>query len=295
MVDANLNPEIEEEEVAPEGLPEVEIEEEVEQEEQQETQDFSQEQEAIEFFSNLAEELDERVLSSLASDLIADYKKDKESRSDWEQAYIKGLDLLGFKYTEEAGPFLGASSVTHPLLAESITQFQAQAYKELLPANGPVKTQVVGERTAERNEQAQRVKEFMNYMLTDKMEEYTPEFDQMLFYLPLAGSAFKKVYYDEVMQRAVSKFVPAEDLIVPYYATDLRDCDRITHILKMSENDILKKQRAGFYRDVDILPSRSDDDEVQSKYDSIEGVSDTQDTDYQFNVLEMHVDLDMEE
>ena len=295
MVDANINPEIEEEEVAPEGLPEVEIEEEVEQEEQQETQDFSQEQEAIEFFSNLAEELDERVLSSLASDLIADYKKDKESRSDWEQAYIKGLDLLGFKYTEEAGPFLGASSVTHPLLAESITQFQAQAYKELLPANGPVKTQVVGERTAERNEQAQRVKEFMNYMLTDKMEEYTPEFDQMLFYLPLAGSAFKKVYYDEVMQRAVSKFVPAEDLIVPYYATDLRDCDRITHILKMSENDILKKQRAGFYRDVDILPSRSDDDEVQSKYDSIEGVSDTQDTDYQFNVLEMHVDLDMEE
>ena len=127
------------------------------------------------------------------------------------------------------------------------------------------------------------------------MEEYTPEFDQMLFYLPLAGSSFKKVYYDEVMKRAVSKFIPAEDLVVPYYATDLRDCDRITHILKMNENDVLKKQRAGFYRDVEILPSRRDDDEVQDKYDSIEGVADNQDTDYQFNILEMHVDLDLEE
>jgi len=295
MADVELNPEIQEDDIAPDGLPEVEIEEEEDMEQEEVAQDFSQEQQAIQFFSNLSEELDERVLSGLAVDLLADYRKDKESRSDWEQAYTKGLDLLGFKYTEESGPFLGASSVTHPLLAESITQFQAQAYKELLPANGPVKTQVVGERSPERNEQAQRVKEFMNYMLTDKMEEYTPEFDQMLFYLPLAGSSFKKVYYDEVMKRAVSKFIPAEDLVVPYYATDLRDCDRITHILKMNENDVLKKQRAGFYRDVEILPSRRDDDEVQDKYDSIEGVADNQDTDYQFNILEMHVDLDLEE
>ena len=220
MADVELNPEIQEDDIAPDGLPEVEIEEEEDMEQEEVAQDFSQEQQAIQFFSNLSEELDERVLSGLAVDLLADYRKDKESRSDWEQAYTKGLDLLGFKYTEESGPFLGASSVTHPLLAESITQFQAQAYKELLPANGPVKTQVVGERSPERNEQAQRVKEFMNYMLTDKMEEYTPEFDQMLFYLPLAGSSFKKVYYDEVMKRAVSKFIPAEDLVVPYYATD---------------------------------------------------------------------------
>ena len=278
-----------EEEVAPEiEVEEPEITEEA-------PQDLTQEQQVIAFYSNLAEEIDERVLGRMANELLADYKKDKESRSDWEQSYIKGLDLLGFKYSEESRPFVGASSVTHPLLAEAVTQFQAQAYKELLPANGPVKTQVLGERTPQREQQAQRVKEYMNYMLMDKMEEYTPEFDQMLFYLPLAGSTFKKVYFDEVMQRAVSKFVPAEDLVVPYYATDLKDCDRITHILKMNENDILKKQRAGFYRDIEILPSRTDDSDVQDKYDQIEGVNDSQDNDYQFNILEMHVDLDLEE
>jgi len=274
-------------------VPEIEVEEEPVQEEP--AQDFSQEQQAIEFFSNLAEQIDERVLGRMANDLLADYRKDKESRNDWEQSYIKGLDLLGFKYSEESRPFAGASSVTHPLLAEAVTQFQAQAYKELLPANGPVKTQVIGERTPQREQQAQRVKEYMNYMLMDKMEEYTPEFDQMLFYLPLAGSTFKKVYFDDMMQRAVSKFVPAEDLVVPYYATDLKDCDRVTHILKMSENDILKKQRAGFYRDIEILPSRSDDSEVQDKYDQLDGVNNTEDSDYQFNILEMHVDLDLEE
>ena len=185
-----------------------------------------------EFFANLAEDMDERVLSRISGDLLEDYKKDKESRSDWEKSYTSGLDLLGFKYDNESRPFQGASSVTHPLLAESVTQFQAQAYKELLPSDGPVRTQVIGDVTREKEQQAQRVKEFMNYMLMDQMEEYTPEFDQLLFYLPLAGSAFKKVYYDEVMQRAVSKFVPAEDLIVPYYATDLKDCERITHLIE---------------------------------------------------------------
>ncbi len=277
-----------------EESPNIEIEED-EQIQEEPTQDFSQEQQAIEFYGNLAEQIDERVLGRMAGDLVSDYKKDKESRADWEKSYIKGLDLLGFKYSEESRPFVGASSVTHPLLAEAVTQFQAQAYKELLPSNGPVKTQVIGERNPEREQQAQRVKEFMNYMLTDKMEEYTPEFDQMLFYLPLAGSTFKKVYFDEVIKRAVSKFIPAEDLVVPYYATDLKDCDRITHIIKMSENDILKKQRAGFYREVDILPSRSDDSDVQDKYNQIEGTSDTDDRDYQFNILEMHIDLDLEE
>ena len=202
---------------------------------------------------------------------------------------------MGFKYDNESRPFQGASSVTHPLLAESVTQFQAQAYKELLPSDGPVRTQVVGEQTREKEEQAQRVKEFMNYMIMEQMEEYTPDFDQLLFYLPLAGSAFKKIYYDDVMQRAIAKFIPAEDLIVPYYATDLKDCERITHVVKMSENDILKKQRTGFYRDVEILPSRMDDDSVQDKYNSIEGVSPSDDKEYQFNVLEMHVDLDLEE
>ena len=247
------------------------------------------------FYANLAEEMDETTLQRLGGELISDYKRDRESRSEWEKTYTSGLDLLGFKYNEEARPFSGASSVTHPLLAESVTQFQAQAYKELLPASGPVNTQVVGDLTTEKSEQAQRVKDFMNYMLTDKMEEYTPEFDQLLFYLPLAGSAFKKVYYDEVMDRAVSKFIPAEDLVVPYYSTDLKESERITHVVKMSENEVLKKQVAGFYREVDILPSRSDDSDIQEKYNQLEGVEENAEQDYQFNILEMHVHLDIEE
>jgi len=247
------------------------------------------------FYANLAEEMDERTLQRLGGELISDYKRDRESRSEWEKTYTSGLDLLGFKYNEEARPFSGASSVTHPLLAESVTQFQAQAYKELLPASGPVNTQVVGDLTTEKSEQAQRVKDFMNYMLTDKMEEYTPEFDQLLFYLPLAGSAFKKVYYDEVMDRAVSKFIPAEDLVVPYYSTDLKESERITHVVKMSENEVLKKQVAGFYKEVDILPSRSDDSDIQEKYNQLEGVEENAEQDYQFNILEMHVHLDIEE
>ena len=289
------------EEVTPDNMnevesPEIEIEPSMDEEqEDQEPQMTDEQSEAVEFYQNLAETMDDRVLTSLAMELVADYKKDKESRSDWEKSYISGLDLLGFKYDNASGPFLGASSVTHPLLAEAVTQFQSQAYKELLPSDGPVRAQVVGNSTEEREQQAERVKEFMNYMIMDQMEEYTPEFDQMLFYLPLAGSTFKKVYFDELMDRAVSKFIPAEDLVVPYYATDLKDCERITHVLKMSENDILKKQRAGFYRDIDILPSRKDDSDIQDKYDQLEGSSNPSDTDYQFNVLEMHVDLDLEE
>ena len=279
--------------------PDTENTEEVNVEVKENTEEQSELQEELveqvkDFYSNLAEDMDERVLGRISNDLINDYKRDKESRSDWEKAYISGLDLLGFKYDNESRPFQGASSVTHPLLAEAVTQFQAQAYKELLPSDGPVRTVVVGDNTKEKEEQAQRVQEFMNYMLMEVMEEYTPDFDQLLFYLPQSGSAFKKIYYDEVMQRAISKFIPAEDLIVPYYATDLKDCERITHLVKMSENDILKKQRTGFYRDVDILPSRQDD-EVQEKYDSIEGVNPSDDKEYQFNVLEMHIDLDLNE
>ena len=246
------------------------------------------------FFNNLAEDMDDRALTALSSDLITEYKKDKDSRADWEKGYTSGLDLLGFKYNDEGQPFKGASGVTHPLLSEAVTQFQAQAYKELLPPDGPVRTQVVGEASKPKQEQAGRVKEFMNYMLMDKMEEYTPEFDQLLFYLPLAGSAFKKIYYDEIKQRAVSKFVPAEDLVVPYYASDLLDCERITHIIKMTENDVLKKQKSGFYRDVELIPTQ-EEDEIQDKYDQMEGVSSQGTRDYQFNVLEMHVDLDLDE
>jgi len=247
------------------------------------------------FYENIAENLDERVLTRLSSQLVTDYKKDKVSRADWERSYVNGLELLGFKYTDMTRPFQGASGVTHPLLAEAVTQFQAQAYKELLPSDGPVRTQVVGARTEETEQQAQRVQDFMNYMLMEKMEEYTPDFDQLLFYLPLAGSAFKKVYYDEVRERAVSKFVPAEDLVVPYYATDLMDCERITHVVKMSENEILKQQKAGFYRDVEIMPKQPEKNEIQDKLNQLEGVKPSGEKEYQYNILEIHADLDLDD
>jgi len=247
------------------------------------------------FYANLAAEMDERVLQKLATTLINEYKRDKISRKDWEQGYTQGLDLLGFKYTEMTRPFRGSANVTHPLLAESVTQFQAQAYKELLPSDGPVKCAIVGDETPQVYAQAQRVQQFMNYMLMDKMQEYTPEFDQLLFFLPLAGSAFKKVYYDEIMERAISKFVPAEDLVVPYYATDLLDCERITHVVKMSENEILKKQKAGFYLDIELKPINTGVSEIKKKYDELEGVAPTADRATNFNILEMHVDLDLEE
>ena len=247
------------------------------------------------FYKNLAEDMDDRTLSRLALDLIADYKKDRVSRLDWEQTYVQGLDLLGFKYQDMTRPFQGATGVTHPLLAESVTQFQAQAYKELLPAEGPVRTEVVGLETPDILRQAERVKDFMNYMLMEKMEEYTPDFDQLLFYLPLSGSAFKKVYYDEILQRAVSKFIPADDLVVPYYATDLKDCERITYVVKMNENDIIKYQKAGFYLDVELIPKQPEQTAIQQKLSEIEGVKPSGDTIYQYNILEMHVDLDLSE
>ena len=253
------------------------------------------EEEAAEqdFYANIAEDMDERVLSQLSSDLIADYQKDKESRKDWEDGYLKGLDLLGFKYVEQNRPFRGAAGVTHPLLAEAVTQFQAQAYKELLPSDGPVKTQVLGLKTDATNEQANRVKDFMNYMIMEKMEEYTPEFDQMLFYLPLAGSTFKKVYYDAMLERAVSKFVPAEDLVVPYYATDLKEAPRITHVLKQSENDLLKKMASGFYREIELLKPQEKDNKIQDKYRELEGTKKVESDDMMYTVLELHVDLDL--
>ena len=253
------------------------------------------EEEAVEqdFYANIAEDMDERVLNQLSSDLISDYQKDKESRKDWEDGYLKGLDLLGFKYVEQNRPFRGAAGVTHPLLAEAVTQFQAQAYKELLPSDGPVKTQVLGLKTDETTEQANRVKDFMNYMIMEKMEEYTPEFDQMLFYLPLAGSTFKKVYYDAMLERAVSKFVPAEDLVVPYYATDLKEAPRITHVIRQSENDLLKKMASGFYREVELMKPQTKDDTIKDKYRSLEGTKKTETDDMMYSILELHVDLDL--
>jgi hypothetical protein len=245
------------------------------------------------FYANIAEDMDERVLSQISNDLTFDYQKDRESRKDWEEGYLKGLDLLGFKFVEQNRPFKGAAGVTHPLLAEAVTQFQAQAYKELLPSDGPVNTKVVGLKNEMTNEQAGRVKEFMNYMIMERMEEYTPEFDQMLFYLPLAGSTFKKVYYDAMLERAVSKFVPAEDLVVPYYATDLKEAPRITHVLKQSENDLLKKMSSGFYREIDLMKPETKDNKIKDKYNELEGTKKVESNDMVYNVLEFHVDLDL--
>ena len=246
-----------------------------------------------EHYANLAEFLPDDVLGRLGSDLNGKYMDYTSSRKEWEQAYIQGLDLLGFKYNNRTEPFQGASGATHPVLAEAVTQFQALAYKELLPANGPVRTQVMGLATPEKSQQAQRVKDFMNYEIMEKMKEYEPEFDQMLFNLPLAGSAFKKVYYDDMEQRAVSKFVPADDLIVPYTATSLDDAEAIIHRIKISENDLRKQQVAGFYRDIDLAKPDSTDSDILKKERELEGTSKTQDEDV-YTLLECHVDLDLE-
>jgi hypothetical protein len=270
----------------PDGLPvDVTVEGEEEMVEERPQDDFN---------ANLAEDMDERTLGSMASDLIAEYKKDKNSRKEWEEAYIKGLELLGTKYQEVTKPFKGASGVTHPLLAESVTQFQAQAYKELIPSDGPVRTQVVGLQTPQIEAQADRVKEYMNFLLMEEMEEYTTDMDQMLFYLPLSGSTFKKVYYDAMLGRPCSKFIPAEDLVVPYYASDLKDCERITHIIKMTENEVTKKMAGGFYRDIELASPRETTDQVQQKVNELQGVKRTE-SDMLHTILEMHVDLNLED
>ena len=245
------------------------------------------------FYRNLAEELDDRELSRLSSELLSEFDANKASRSEWEDAYSKGLELLGYNYEERTMPFRGATGVTHPLLAEAATQFQAQAFNELLPPSGPVRTQIVGEKTRENESQAFRVKEFMNYYITNVMEEYTPEFDQMLFYLPLAGSTFKKVYYDEAMDRAVSKFVPAEDIVVPYGASDLDSCENITQVVKMTLNDLRIRQVMGFYRDIPVIPSQSNNSEVVDEMSKLEGME-PGNLDYDCTLLECHVNLDLE-
>jgi hypothetical protein len=244
-------------------------------------------------YANLAEFLDEDVLVDVGSDLQEKYTDYKSSRQDWEQAYTNGLDLLGFKYERRTEPFKGASGVTHPVLAESVTQFQAQAYKELLPADGPVRTQIVGLTDRNKEDQATRVKEFMNYQIMNVMKEYEPEFDQMLFYLPLSGSTFKKVYYDSLLGRAVSKFVPSEDLIVPYSATSLEDAEAVIHVIKISANDLRKQQVSGFYKDVDLGEPPIKDDEIKKKERELEGIRVEKQDDI-YTLLECHVNLDLE-
>jgi hypothetical protein len=249
---------------------------------------------ATDFNANLADFVDERELGYLASTLYQNYQDYKSSRKDWEKSYTQGLELLGFKYENRTEPFAGASGATHPVLAEAVTQFQALAYKELLPANGPVRTQIIGVQTPEKTQQSNRVKDFMNYQLMDQMKEYEPEFDQMLFYLPLAGSAFKKVYYDDLLERAVSKFVPADDLIVPYTATSLDDAEAIIHRIKISENELRKQQVVGFYRDIELKAGHDNLTDVEKKELELEGTVKTGRDDDIFTLLECHVNLDLE-
>jgi hypothetical protein len=247
-------------------------------------------------YANLADLLPDSILDPLGSELYANYTDYKESRREWERSYTQGLDLLGFQFEQRTRPFQGASGATHPVLAEAVTQFQAQAYKELLPADGPVRTQVLGMPTREKQDQSVRVKNFMNFQLMDVMKEYEPEFDQMLFYLPLAGSTFKKVYYDDLMGRAVSKFVTADDLVVPYSATSLEDAEAICHVIKMSGNDLRKQQVGGFYRDIELGKPYNEETELKKKERELEG---TRASGYNRNnpiytLIECHVNLDLE-
>ena len=250
---------------------------------------------ALEHQANLAEFLDDEILRELASEIRENFEEDLQSRQEWEEAYAKGLDLLGIKFEERTEPFEGASGVTHPLILESVTQFQAQAYKELLPSAGPVKTQIIGSKSAEAEAQAGRVKDFLNYRITEVMTEYDPGMDQMLFYLPLSGSTFKKVYFDPVRGREASDFVPAQDLVVPYSAVDLDTTPRATHVLKMQGNDVRKMQLSGVYRDIDLGTYDSTDatDLVREKVDELDGRSKSF-GDETRTLLECHAELDIE-
>ena len=242
---------------------------------------------------NLAEAMDDRDLDSLASELVGSFRSDKESRADWERSYVKGLDLLGLKHEDRTTPWDGACGVFHPLLTESVIRFQSQAIQEIFPASGPVKTKVVGVIDNDKEKQAERVQDYLNYLLTEKMTEYRSETEKMLFSLPLAGSAFRKVYYDPNLGRPCSMFVPAEDFVVSYGASDLTTCERSTHDMKKSSNDIRKLQVSGFFRDVDLPSPSPDEDPVERKYNELTGDSNSYDYDDRHTLLEMHVNLDL--
>jgi len=235
------------------------------------------------------------TLTGVASYVLDSVIDDRNSRDDWEDTYVKGLDLLGMRYEARTEPFDGATGVIHPLLNEAVTQFQSQAYKEMLPSSGPVRANIVGTPTPDAEQQAQRVQDYMNYQIMYEMEEYEPEFDQMLYYLGLAGSAFKKVYRDEALGRPVSKFIPAEDVLVPYVATDLKTAERVTHVIKMSENELRKMQVSGIYLDMESKGGATEStDSITDAYDDIEGRSPSG-SDEQFTLYECHCFLDLDD
>ena len=245
--------------------------------------------------SNLTEYLEDSALVEIASELIENFNTDRQSRGDWAKSYVKGLDLLGMKIEERQQPWSGASGVFHPVLTESIVRFQAQAMGEIFPAAGPVRTKTVGKQTREKTEQAARVENEMNYLLTEEMTEYRDETEQMLFKLPLAGSAFKKVYYDPLLERPCAMFVPAEDFVVSYGATDLMSCIRYTHVMKKTANEIAKLMVNGFYKDLDLPDPEPDFSDIQEKYDELDGESATIEDDDRHTLLEIHADLELPE
>jgi hypothetical protein len=245
--------------------------------------------------ANLADFIDESVLQSMASELVQDFESDRESRKDWARAYVKGLDLLGMKIEERSQPWQGASGVFHPVLTEAVVRFQAQAMGELFPASGPVRTKIMGKLTPEKTDQADRIQTEMNYLLTEEMTEYRDETEQMLFKLPLAGSAFKKVYYDPIQDLPVAMFVPAEDFVASYGASDLASCPRYTHVMKKTSNEILELQVAGFYRDVDLPDPEPDFSDIQEKYDELDGEHAVIEDDDRHTILEIHVTMNMPE
>ena len=247
------------------------------------------------FDDNLAEFIEENDLDELASDILQSFDSDKQSRSEWAKSYVKGLDLLGMKIEERQQPWAGSSGVFHPVLTESIVRFQAQAMGEIFPAQGPVRTKIVGKKTREKTDQAARVEDEMNYLLTEEMTEYREETEQMLFKLPLAGSAFKKVYYDPIMERPCSMFVPAEDFVVSYGATDLMRCERYTHVMKKTPNEVAKLQENGFYRDAELPDPEPEYSDIQEKYDDLDGETATLEDDDRHTLLEVHADIELPE
>ena len=244
--------------------------------------------------ANLAEFIDDDELTVMASELVADFQADRESRSDWARAYVKGLDLLGMKVEDRQQPWSGASGVFHPLLTEAVVRFQAQAMGEIFPASGPVRTKIVGKQTPDKTDQANRVQNEMNYLLTEEMSEYRDEMEQMLFKLPIAGSAFKKVYYDPLMERPCAMFVPSEDFVASYGASDLKTCPRYTHVMKKTANEVLQLQVNGFYKEGELPEPTPDYSDIQEKYDELDGEEAVIEDDDRHTILEMHVDLNLE-
>tara|TARA_R110002073_G_scaffold150953_2_gene305081 strand:+ start:844 stop:3312 length:2469 start_codon:yes stop_codon:yes gene_type:complete len=245
------------------------------------------------FDSNLADFMDDSDLSDLGNELISSYKNDKESRSDWEETYTKGLDQLGLKMEERTTPWSGACGVFHPMLSEAVIRFQSQSITEMFPAQGPVRTKIVGKITEDKQKQAQRVEDYLNYLLTHEMSEYRTETEKMLFSLPLAGSAFRKVYFDPSLDRPSSIFIPAEDVVINYGASDLETCERATHVMRKSSNAVRKMQVNGFYKDIDLPDSSRSYSDIDKKYDEITGESSTFNYDNNHTILEMQVDLDL--